>query len=469
MSMPEKLSSSDVRPWILMGLLATVVAILGGSSRPDAAHLVALRPLAALFFVAGLYYLDKQSVRNVRYLLYLLGALLALMVVQIVPLPPVIWHNLPGREPIVAMDRFLGLDDLWRPISMNPWRGWNALSSMVVPMAAFFLAIAMRANTRMLLILICALGALDALLGLLQVMGGADSPLYLYEYTNRGSPSGIFANENHSAVFSACVMLVLARLMIENAIQKRRGAISFLAPLGYLVILSIALVGSSRAGFVAILGALVVSGLMALLSYPNHLGAKGSAKKMGRMPAISVRILIVSAILFTATLPALFYAFGRLPAFADLVAKDPLEDIRLQLFQVLWVMVKDHWLVGVGFGAFEQTFHIYEPTELLRPRYVNQAHNDWAQLIIEGGLLGVAILVGLLVWIISAIARLKDGILLANSKRIFWLALFATVAFASVVDYPLRAPIFQLSGVWFLVALANDLRERAGTHRASGG
>ena len=125
-------------------------------------------------------------------------------------------------------------------------------------------------------------------------------------------------------------------------------------------------------------------------------------------------------------------------------------------------MLEGQWALGVGFGSFEQVYHIYEPSELLMPSYVNQAHNDWAQFTIEGGVLAGLLLTGLLVWMVRAIGTM----LLHRTRRvdaIFWMSIFAIVAAASLVDYPLRTPLFQLVTVWLLLALSRDARDMNAT------
>ncbi|MFX5476572.1 hypothetical protein ABTD55_21880, partial [Acinetobacter baumannii] len=86
--------------------------------------------------------------------------------------------------------------DVWRPISLAPFRGLNSLLSLIVPVCALLLAVSMKLNSRVLLTIIAGLGLVNALFGLLQVVGGSRSFLYLYSITNIDTPVGLFANEN---------------------------------------------------------------------------------------------------------------------------------------------------------------------------------------------------------------------------------------------------------------------------------
>ncbi|MHA6332450.1 O-antigen ligase family protein [Qipengyuania sp. CAU 1752] len=455
-------ANTEFRPqtvWVLLLLLTGAVAFLGGSSRSDAAQLMVLRPLSAIFLMIALYNFRAQHVAGVRWLVFLLISLAILMLVQVIPLPPEIWHRLPGRQPIVAMDAFLGFEELWRPLSLNPWRAWNALASLVVPAAALLLALAMRAKVETLLILVAGMGALDAMLGLLQVATGSASPFYFYEYSNRGSPIGIFANENHSAIFSACSLLVLARLTLMQAAERGGKVLRTIYPIVFVFVLVVGLVSSSRAGFLAIIGALVTAAVLAQATYASRKsGAAGTKKKDAWLSPRRVAPVLALSLLFA--LPALFIAFDSVPAFNDIFATDPLEDLRWQLLQVSLAMMADFWTTGIGFGAYEQVYHIYEPTELLRGTYVNQAHNDWAQLVIEGGVVAIILLGGLLAWIGRNVWLLGRGPGASFTLQIFWSAILLIIALASVIDYPLRAPAFQLAVVWLLLALALDVQEK---------
>ncbi len=445
---------SAAAPWIFLALLASAVALLGGSSRPDAAQIAALRPIAAIFLIPALYYLSLAHLRDAKMLCWLLGLLAAWMALQIVPLPPSVWQSLPGRDVIAGLDQAVGLEENWRPISFVPSRGWNALASLIVPVCALLLALSLRASPRVLLLLIAGVGLVDSLLGLLQVISGPSSPLHFYAITNRGSPVGLFANENHSAVFSSLVLIVIARLGATSKAIKEAAWQRLAYPPVFLVVLLSVLVSGSRAGLAMAILALLASGMVVWLA---RVPKKGKRRRAGAIEGWLVshpRSLLVIFALVMAGVISAFFGLERAPGFEDIFTQNPFEDLRARLWPVLEQMIGTFWLLGVGFGAFEEFYHIYEPTALLLPNYVNQAHNDWAQLVIEGGLPATALLVALLSWTaLSLLALLRCGSF-GLGRLIFWGAILAILCAASIVDYPLRTPAFQLVGVWLLLALA---------------
>ena len=447
--------------WIFLALLAAVAAFLGGASRYDAIQIVPLRALSGLLLIPALYYLTWHDLKREAALASLFGLFVILVGLQLVPLPPDIWHSLPGRGAIEQLDAALGYADAWRPLSMTPMRTWNAFGSLVLPAAGLLMALALRATARDLLHVIAGLGLLNAALGLLQVISGRSSPLYLYELTNWGSAVGIFANENHSAIFAACSLLVVARLGLEARIQQGSRWLSIFYPASFFFIVLVALVSGSRAGFVACLGAALVSAGMIGVS-PARRSGNHTPGQLRRWSEQRPYLVAVIPLLVLALTVVAFVALGRAPAFSDILAKDGFADLRWSILPVISEMISIHWLVGSGLGSFEQVYHIYEPSDLLMPRYVNQAHNDWLQLIIEGGVMAGALLAGLTVWLVRSILRIFHG-RTGTFLGLFWISIFSIIAASSLVDYPLRTPIFQLVLIWLLLAVSRDHRDAEDT------
>ncbi|SFP44436.1 O-antigen ligase family protein [Qipengyuania nanhaisediminis] len=447
--------------WIFLALLAGVAAFLGGASRYDAIQIVPLRALSGLLLIPALYYLAWHELKREAALVTLFGLFVMVVGLQLAPLPPEIWHALPGRDAIEQLDGALGFDDVWRPLSLAPMRTWNAFGSLVVPAAGLLLAIALRASTRDLLQIVAGLGILNAALGLLQVISGRSSPLYFYELTNWGSAVGIFANENHSAVFAACSLLVVARLGLEARIQRGARWLSIFYPASFFLIVLVALVSGSRAGFVACLGAALIAVVMIGVS-PARRSENPPPGRLRRWSEQRPYLVAVVPLLILALTVVGFVALGRAPAFSDILAKDSFADLRWSILPVISEMLSTHWLVGSGFGSFEQVYHIYEPSELLMPRYVNQAHNDWLQFVIEGGVIAGALLAGLTVWMVRSLSR-SFHVRMGPVFGIFWISIFSIIAAASLVDYPLRTPIFQLVLIWLLLALSRDHRDAEDT------
>ncbi len=459
MNMRAKAKPNLANPWLWLALLAGIVALFGGSSRFDMTQTAALRPLTALLLIPAFYFLDMEKVRPAQSLVIMMGLLISWMLIQVIPLPPLLWQALPEREMIADLDQLLGIEGGWRPISFEPVRGWNAMASMVVPVAALLLALALRANARMLLLLVVGLGLFDALLGLLQVASGRSGLLYFYAVTNPSSPVGMFANENHSAVFSAIGMLVIARLATDS---RRLGEPAWLR-LGYMpafiLLLLALLVSGSRAGFAAGGLALLAAAAMTLSGIARSRRWERQARLEGWLIG-HPRVLLFAFLLAIIALLSAFFSLERAPGLSAILSQDALEDLRVRILPILEQMIRAYWLFGIGFGSFEEVYHIYEPTALMFRSYLNQAHNDWAQLIIEGGLPAAAILIAFFIWIANGMREILLSWKSPLIHLLFWLTAIAIICAASIVDYPLRVPAFQLAAVWLVLALALERNER---------
>jgi O-antigen ligase len=101
--------------------------------------------------------------------------------------------------------------------------------------------------------------------------------------------------------------------------------------------------------------------------------------------------------------------------------------------------------VGSGFGSFDAVFRHFEPQSNLGPSYFNHAHNDFVEIVLEGGIATLAILATFLGWFSwrawticrSKTSRMDSELLMARA------AVFGCVILgaSSFVDYPLRTPL----------------------------
>jgi O-antigen ligase len=133
---------------------------------------------------------------------------------------------------------------------------------------------------------------------------------------------------------------------------------------------------------------------------------------------------------------------SRETALSRLFAVDAADDLRWSFLPISMSMARDFFPLGSGFGSFERVFMMYETADILSLRYANQAHNDVVQVVLEGGLPAIAIVLAALAWGVRSLWRMwRDGdaerrlaALFLGSSIALWLA-------ASVVDYPLRTPL----------------------------
>ena len=131
-------------------------------------------------------------------------------------MPTEFWSALPGRDFIAEILTAAQAPTSWRPISLIPSETFRALLSLL-PAVAIFLAILSleREARRRLLLVALAIGVASALLGMLQVLGGASGP-YLFSFTNVGMAVGFFANDNHFAALEYVLLPLGSAALAET-------------------------------------------------------------------------------------------------------------------------------------------------------------------------------------------------------------------------------------------------------------
>lgn len=412
-----------------------LVFLLGGGARADIETLQLLRPVSVLVLSFALANLRREHVAGNRLLVGLAAAWLGLHLLQQVPLPPQLWQALPGRGIVAEIDRAAAVGEVWRPLTMVPSATRNAAWTLLAPLAVLVLGIQLDAVAReKLLALLVGLGLVSALLGVLQLLGDAQGPLYFYRITNNGSAVGLFANRNHQAVFLATVppMLFAWAALRGNRVQTGAG-VNSLAPWTYwacaacgtLLVTPLILVTGSRSG--------LVTSLLGLLAIPALLSGR-SARSHGSATAL-LALAIASLALLTVML-------GQGIAFERLVGSDP-GDQRIRILGTLMDMVRLYSPWGTGFGSFTEIYELHEPRRLIAAFYMNHAHNDWLELVLTGGWPSLALAaIAALGWFVRLAQLLRpsgedpDRVLMGRLGLLILLMLAA----ASLGDYPLRAP-----------------------------
>lgn len=418
--------------WTTVAFLV-VLSLGGGSSRGDVPALLVIRPLSVILFAAALACLPTDRVRQARYPFLLLGAVIVIALLQLIPLPPAIWGALPGRGVFLEAAAQAGVADAWRPLSLVPARTASALFGVFVPLAVLALTLGCSARGRWrLLIGTIAFAFLSLALGAMQVAGGADSQLYFYKYVNAGLPTGFFANRNHQAVLLAAGIPLLA--VIWDALDPRaetRVPWRWLAPAGGLILAAGLIVTGSRLG--VLLGVLAAAGVpLVTRRFDLRLGIAG----------IAVLVLL-----------GLFYLhLGQGSALDRLLASRASTEPRFVAFGPVIDLVLHYLPSGTGLGTFREVFEQAEPSALLKPTYLNRAHDDLLETVLESGILGLALAVAAVTAFLGrAWSIWRTGGAPVERAGMMILAL---IGIASVGDYPLRTPLLQalaiVAVVWSL-------------------
>lgn len=434
---PSKSLRSETARFVAFCIFVAGVFLMGGGSRGDIISLVILRPFAVLVAAYALFVAEPGALRQVRWPLLMLGLLALLMMAQLVPLPQSWWTALPGRDLYAVIGNDAGMEPIYRPLSLSPSRTLNSLLSLTVPFATILiLAVQGQAYQRKVFIVIAGAGAVSVVWAIAQVAGPAQGPLYTYNVTNNGFPVGPFANRNHLALLLA-ILLVLIGFFARRSLLSGTIRPFFAAALGAgaLVVLALLLVAGSRAGL-----ALAPMAILAACSL-----VYGGYRKVN--PELTRKGKLVLGLAVAAGLGAiviLTVISSKATSLERLSSGDALADSRVERLPLILEMIEHHWLAGIGFGAFESVFKNYETIDVLTGKILNQAHSDWLQLVIEGGLPAACLVAAAVAWTIDkglSAVGLRTGRF--DAAGFTAVAVLGLVALASVVDYPLRTPIIM--------------------------
>jgi O-antigen ligase len=168
--------------------------------------------------------------------------------------------------------------------------------------------------------------------------------------------------------------------------------------------------------------------------------ARGKRLAPGVRPSPLV-IVAAAGILLAGAAMAIF----RVGSVARLLSRDVGQDLRVSLFDTMASMAARYFPVGGGFGSFTDLFKIHEPLASLSYFYVNHAHNDLLELVIEGGLPAIILALAALAWAGAASLRIWRRTMSEQNREVHLLGLVASamlllLLIASLSDYPLRTP-----------------------------
>ena len=421
--------------------------ILGGSSRA-AWGSVALQLIAPwLIAYAALADRSVERTRGSRLLLWLLGGWLVLVLLQLVPLPPTVWTQLPGRETLAEGYRELGYALPWLPLSMAPYDLLRSLVTLLPPLAALLMVLGLRQNEAGVAGAIVVAAMAGVTLGALQVGGGGpgQSPWYPYEITNVGAV-GFFANSNHmGSLLLVAFPFAVALVARRSGSGSRSNFATPSAALGAAGCLMIA-IGVALNRSLAALGLFIPVVFASIL-----LLRQGSKHKSLIAPVAAVAVVICLAVVTGSGLRA------------ELAGSDTSSFVtRADMWRNTLRLIAETFPFGTGLGSFPSVYALGEDPRAVGLTYINHAHNDFLEIVLETGLLGLLLLFASLAWWLLT----SVGVWRSPSSSEFSRA--ATIASGalilhSIVDYPLRtaalSSVFAVCLGMMAIALSRSTEE----------
>ncbi len=232
-------------------------------------------------------------------------------------------------------------------------------------------------------------GVLLALFGLVQRLTQSDGQVMFWsiELNERGTPFGPYVNRNHfggAMLLFSGVAAGLARDSHLRAQHRERGA-----AFAVLALFVVALLATTSRGAILGLGVLTVFVLLFLI--PR------AARRRAILALAALVVLAAGALL----------ALGLL---GDIAARAELQPRWLNRFLVqkdALAVFTQFPLFGTGAGTFPTVFHVFQTVP--DDRHFNDAHSDWAQFLMETGVIGAAVGLWLAMLLIRRLRRAAPG------------------------------------------------------------
>lgn len=375
----------------------------------------------------------------------LIAASLVLPLLQLVPLPESVWTALPARA-LVSGSLDLAGGGGWMPLSVDPLRTLLAVTALVTPLAVLFAAWTLPRER----LIDCGwgvvgLGLITVLIGAVQ-LGAANEASTLYGSRAPGRILlGTFANRNSTGLFLTFALGLAALLPAPRphpALAAARLAVCA------LLLIAVVLTQSRTALVLALLPATlgIIRALGGVLP-GRQSWSTGRAVMLG-FAAIAMVGAAASAVVITAP--------GRVSATLErFEAKD---DPRRFIWDDATFSAGRYWPAGAGIGTFDEIYQVDESLENLTKRRAGRAHNDYIELTIEAGAVGLALAAAWLVLIgwLSWRARLSSQRWTAWAGSTFLLA----IALQSITDYPLRNQTILALAAFALLLLTRIATDR---------
>jgi O-antigen ligase len=433
---------SRVPRWLACG------AIAWGAFAFGAVYPWAYWPLAGVCVGAGLAGLltrsRAESLHGIGPVAVALGLVAAVVMMQLLPLPGGLLGAVSPRAPELLKEldaRFAWQLVSVHGISIDPAATTRALA-LYVSFGLLMLGLTRslsRGGTHRLVWTITWLGIALALHGVVQKALSADAIHGFWQPLMTGSPFGPFVNRNHFAGWMLmaiplalgyfCAAFSRGMATVQPSVRDwflwlSSPEASKAVQAGFAVILmGLALMLTlSRSGMLSLAVALIVCGYMAV---------RRQRRALGRSVVFGCLTLSSLLIVLWAGVDAIVARFAAL----DTMALGG----RLPIWHGGVLMLEDFWLTGSGLNTFGVATLFYPPAV---PGYhLREAHNDYLQLAIEGGvLLAVPALAAAAAFAVAVRQRFRAGGADAYWIRLGAVAGILAIAVQSLVEFSLQIP-----------------------------
>lgn len=348
-------------------------------------------------------------------------------------------------------------------ISLDPNASYEGVMRLLTYGAVFWLVLHLcrsRRRARIMLWTLVAAGTLYAAYGLAVQFSGTNTILWFEKWAYSDVVTSTFVNRNNYATYAGLTIVAAFALLTHEAdeatamgIANRAGWVYILDNVGPPVFIAMA--------------ALVVNGTALLLTasrggiFATILGAAAFLASLIIYKRERVRRAVVFAGVIAIGGVMLLSFSGR-----ELLVRLNQTGDDLSGRGVVWELTRDAiaerpWL-GTGLGTFADVSVRVRDTGLSpRARPFARAHNGYLEMLLEGGIIGFALILGSLVWLGAWCAY---GIVVRHNESLYpcaGIGALALVGSHAWVDFSLQIPAVGVTFAAILaVACAQAVRHR---------
>ncbi len=328
------------------------------------------QPMIALFYLAGVLVVVLWAIDAFR-----TGVLRFSKDLVQIPILAIIVYGVIQIIPFGTIGETAGVTDIPRTISLEPfWTKMFILHFLVfsIFLAAMLTFIDSVKRLRKVVWMITIFGFIYAFFAILQNVLSPDKIYGIY-----GSPEvrpfGSFVNRHNFAAFIEMAIAVPLGMLFVGAVgkEKRLLVLTAVGLMGIALLLS-----SSRGGFVALLAAI----FFLLILTTETKNYRQVVLKVG-LVVLLIATIITGAILIGGE--------TSLTRMAERAAANDITSNRTHIWTITLSVIKSFPLFGTGLGGYSTAYARLDTANGLER--VEQAHNDYLQILTDAGLIGLII------------------------------------------------------------------------------
>ncbi len=319
-------------------------------------------------------------------------------------------------------------------MSLDGYSTRFALIQLLIYLVFFAAALVFINSRKRLQILIAGIiifASLMAFFGILQYLAKLEA-IYGLRLSGQAIPFASFINQHHFAAFMEMSIGLTVALLFGKAVKKDKNLLLIISAviMGIAVILT-----GSRGGFLSLLG------VLAFIITANLLGKKEGERSSGFRRnfaliggGVALVLVLFGAVFLLGGDQSLLRGTGLQNASGDLSSG------RTHFWQTALKIFFDYPIFGVGLNAFGTAFPNYDTWNgTLR---VEQAHNDYLQMLTEAGIFGFLCVAGFIFLLFKKTLRTlsKTTDVFRRHAAIGAIAGCFGILLHSFFDFPLRTP-----------------------------